>query len=189
MLSVFQPILHWISGWINRQQEGFSCFCLRGSRCFLSFFEHKIFRALQLNPYKWSCFKILLVFWGSELDPILAGEKRELVPYDILRSGPAALHCSLVDGLGFETWWCRSCPTGHDMYKRQRAVTQLRLRPSRNFIGGVCCQICHWARRETCPIRWGKVLQWLAMGESSRKRSAASDSLRQEPASLGLCFH
>lgn len=65
------------------------------------------------------------------------------VPYHVPGAGPAAFHSCLVDGLGLEAWGHRSCATGHHMHKRQRAVTQLRLSPGRNFIGGVCCQIGH----------------------------------------------
>lgn len=65
------------------------------------------------------------------------------MPYHIPGASPAAFHGRLVDGLGLEAGGHWAGATGHHVHKGQRAVTQLRLSPSRNFIGGVSCQIGH----------------------------------------------
>lgn len=114
--------------------------CFRGSKHFSYFYD--IYFSKEFSPNKQSCLKISCVL-RFQARPHPGWREKGSVPYHVPRPSPVALHCSLVDGPGFETRCCRSCPTGHDVYKGQRTVTQLRLSPSRNFIGRLSCQIGH----------------------------------------------
>lgn len=155
----------------------------RGSKHFSYFYD--IYFSKEFSPNKQSCLKIPCVL-RFQARPHPGWWQKDSVPYHVPWPSPVALHGSLVNGPGFETWCCRSCPTGHDVYKGQRAVAQLCLSPSRNFVGRLSRQIGHWARGEICTVRKGPALQW--QGESFKKWSASLNNLSQDPLSLGLCF-
>lgn len=136
--------------WQGAPTQTFVCCCFLGTRCkdpvagaastCLTFFDVNF--SMEFSPNKQSCLKISCVL-RFQARPHPGWREKGSVPYHVPRPSPVALHCSLVDGPGFETRCCRSCPTGHDVYKGQRTVTQLRLSPSRNFVGRLSCQIGH----------------------------------------------
>lgn len=53
---------------------------------------------------------------------VVGGQQSSWLTYHIPGAGPGALHCSLINGLGFEArrGWADSF--GHDMLKGQRTI-------------------------------------------------------------------
>lgn len=93
--------------------------------------------------------EIPMSVWGLRLGRIQTNLGwSSLSTYHILGASPDALHCSLIDGLGFETRSRWTDASGQDVLKGQGTVPQVCLGPGRNLIGRMSCQIAHCEKKK-----------------------------------------